>query len=305
MGGGAHTPASLEGRLQPDAAGVYTPKEVSGRWRGSGMQGAALAAVIGSLEQAGFGDALQRWLGAVARPDSVICLAFAQDGPPRVLLRQSREARVFARLEAGYLGGAYLLDPFHALHLRGAPEGAYRLRDVAPDAFGRSRYFQEYYRETTLLDEIAFVQRPAQGVTVMVCLGRDAGSGAGSGAAFSAAELAACRMVAPVVAALVARHGPWAEACGAAEASQGGVGDRLRAAAARRGIALTARQAEVALLVLRGHSTASVALALGVSPQTVKVFRRQLYARCAVSSQAELLALMLPLLGGPVSRAGR
>jgi DNA-binding CsgD family transcriptional regulator len=33
-----------------------------------------------------------------------------------------------------------------------------------------------------------------------------------------------------------------------------------------------------------------------VSPQTVKVFRRQLYARCGISSQAELFALLLPLL---------
>jgi DNA-binding CsgD family transcriptional regulator len=35
---------------------------------------------------------------------------------------------------------------------------------------------------------------------------------------------------------------------------------------------------------------------LGVSGQTVKVFRKQLYARCGISSQAELFALMLPLL---------
>ena len=42
---------------------------------------------------------------------------------------------------------------------------------------------------------------------------------------------------------------------------------------------------------------ASIALKLGVSPQTVKVFRKQLYQRCGISSQAELFSLMLPLLG--------
>jgi DNA-binding NarL/FixJ family response regulator len=40
----------------------------------------------------------------------------------------------------------------------------------------------------------------------------------------------------------------------------------------------------------------SIGLRLAVSPQTVKVFRRQLYARCAIATQAELFALMLPLL---------
>ena len=29
----------------------------------------------------------------------------------------------------------------------------------------------------------------------------------------------------------------------------------------------------------------------------LKVFRRQLYSRCSISSQAELFALLLPLLG--------
>ncbi|MFN3575403.1 MAG: helix-turn-helix transcriptional regulator, partial [Tabrizicola sp.] len=59
----------------------------------------------------------------------------------------------------------------------------------------------------------------------------------------------------------------------------------------------TPRQVEVALLILQGHSTASIALQLQISPQTVKVFRRQLYARCGLSSQAELFGLLMPLLG--------
>ncbi|MDZ4135631.1 MAG: helix-turn-helix transcriptional regulator, partial [Paracoccaceae bacterium] len=59
---------------------------------------------------------------------------------------------------------------------------------------------------------------------------------------------------------------------------------------------LSPRQAEVALLILRGHSTVSIGLRLGVAAQTIKVFRKQLYAKCAISSQAELFAMMLPLL---------
>lgn len=264
------------------------------------MQGKALAAVVRALGGTGFEAALQDWLGAVAAPDSVLGLAFGADGPPVVLMRQSREARVFARLEAAYLGGAYLLDPFHALHLRRAAAGVYRLRDVAPDAFGRSRYHDEYYRDTTLLDEIVFVARPAEAVTVMLCLGRDAASGE----AFGASEVAACEAVAPVVVALAERHWQGLAVTG----SGGGAGDvaaALIAAAGARGIGLSRRQAEVALLILRGHSTTSIGLALGVSPQTVKVFRRQLYARCGLSSQGELFALMLPLLAGQVSVAAR
>lgn len=51
------------------------------------------------------------------------------------------------------------------------------------------------------------------------------------------------------------------------------------------------------MLILRGHSSVSIGLKLGISAQTVKVFRRQLYRKCAISSQAELFNLLLPLLG--------
>jgi DNA-binding CsgD family transcriptional regulator len=83
-------------------------------------------------------------------------------------------------------------------------------------------------------------------------------------------------------------------------AEGGGAGDvagqLVRAVEGAHGIRLSPRQAEVALLILRGHSTVSIGLRLGVSGQTVKVFRKQLYARCGITSQAELFALMLPLL---------
>ena len=49
-------------------------------------------------------------------------------------------------------------------------------------------------------------------------------------------------------------------------------------------------------MILRGHSSVSISLRLGISPQTVKVFRKQLYRKCGISSQAELFSLVMPLL---------
>ena len=73
--------------------------------------------------------------------------------------------------------------------------------------------------------------------------------------------------------------------------------ERLRdQLSAVKGIRLSARQAEVALLILQGHSSGSIALILGISANTIKVFRKQLYARCSLSSQAELFAMILPIL---------
>lgn len=251
---------------------------------------ARIAEAIRTLRQPGFEAALAGLFHAVAAPDNLIYLAYRDAGPPQVLYRQTLDPTVFAELESTYLPGAYRLDPFFDLHLNRVAAGAYRLTDIAPDAFHRSRYFSEYYEQTTLVDEITFVAYPAPGVTLNLCLGRDVSSNR----VFSQREVEACQRLAPVVAALAESH--WADLSRAPGPAEDTAVLLARATRRQHGIQLSARQAEVALLILRGHSTMSIGLRLGLSPQTVKVFRKQLYNRCTISSQAELFALMLPLL---------
>lgn len=251
---------------------------------------ARLADTIRHLRQSGFETALAALFQAVAAPDNLICLAYRRSGPPEVLYRQADGTAVFTRIDDTYLPGAFRLDPFYDLHLSHAPAGAYRMEDIAPDAFHRSRYFIEYYEQTTLIDEVTFVAYPAAGVTVNLCLGRDATSGR----RFSNREIEACHRLSPIVAALVEAH--WADLASAKGPAEDTPALLAAAAQAQLGIPLSPRQAEVALLILRGHSTVSIGLRLGLSPQTIKVFRKQLYGRCRITSQAELFALMLPLL---------
>ncbi|NGM46001.1 helix-turn-helix transcriptional regulator [Rhodobacter sp. SGA-6-6] len=249
----------------------------------------ALAEAVRRLGRPGFEAALMQLFHRLAAPDNLLVLAYRDAGPPQVLYVQSGDSPVFDALPTTYLAGAYLLDPFHDLHLSRAPAGMYRLLDVAPDAFQRSRYYLEYYQETTLIDELTYVAYPAPGVSLNLCLGRDRTSGQ----TFAPREVEAVARLAPVVLALAERH--WAGLT-ATDAAPEDVAGGLVAALAPRGISLSPRQAEVALLILRGHSSTSIALRLGVSVQTVKVFRRQLYGKCGISSQAELFALLLPLL---------
>lgn len=252
-----------------------------------------LADVIRRIGTAGFESALAEFFCRAIGSDSTLILAFRDAEAPQMLFRQSARAAVFAELEAVYLAGAYLLDPFHALHLARAPSGLYRLADVAPDAFQRSRYVQEYYRQTTLLDELTFVAYPRSGVSININLGRDVVTALG----FSAREVEFCQRMAPILTALVEVH--WADLASGAQASatpSHSVTAQLIRALAAQGIALSPRQAEVALLILQGHSTPSIGLRMAISPQTVKVFRKQLHARCGITSQAELFALLLPIL---------
>ncbi len=252
----------------------------------------ALATAINSIGGNKFDAALADWLNADLSIDNMTWLAYFQNRKPELLFASSKLPYVHANLEQVYLAGAYLLDPFHDLHIGRAPRGIYRLSEIAPDQFQRNRYFTEYYRNTTMIDEIAFICYPNSGVSIHICLGRDASSNR----RFSQRAFSDAQRVAPIVSALVESH--WADLKTSGEYEEAETTARLiESVQTERGIRLSNRQAEVAMLILRGHSSASIGLALGISVQTVKVFRKQLYKKCEISSQVELFNLLLPLLG--------
>jgi DNA-binding CsgD family transcriptional regulator len=251
-----------------------------------------IADAIRLLDDPDFEDALWQVFRCICLPDNLAILIYRDTGPAEILYTRAEQAQVFTELRNTYTAGAYVLDPYHDLHLRTVPTGVYRLRDIAPDAFQRSRYFIEYYEQTTLIDELAFVIYPVEGISLNICLGRDRSSGQ----QFSTRQIEACQRILPIITALAGRH--WSGLKSRPGPADDVAGQLLRAAFKAHAIRLSARQAEVALLILKGHSSTSAALRLGLSPLTIKVFRKQLYAKCRISSQAELFAIMLPLLKG-------
>ena len=58
---------------------------------------------------------------------------------------------------------------------------------------------------------------------------------------------------------------------------------------------LTLREREIVTMVLRGHSTESIAMQLSISPGTVKIHRKNIYRKLRVSTQAELFAAFMGL----------
>ncbi|PZX10290.1 regulatory LuxR family protein [Palleronia aestuarii] len=258
-----------------------------------------LGQAIAALGTNGFAACFYAWLRHGLDCDNATMLAYFQDRRPEILYVCAAATEVHENLENAYLPGAYLLDPFHDLHVRKVPPGLYRLREIAPDAFTRNEYYAAYYRATTLIDEIAYVSYPAPGVSVHVCLGRDAGSGR----PFSAGNIGLARKLEPIARELCIRQ--WSALTSSGDYADATIAGRVIAAMrARHAISLSPRQAEVALLILRGHSSVSIGLRLGISPQTVKVFRRQLYRKCNISSTAELFALVMPLLSEPPPKTG-
>ena len=253
-----------------------------------------LATLIPKLNTQEFSEQFVNWLRKCLRCDNVAVIAYFQDRNPAVLKSFSNHPSVHAKLYTEYVNAAYLLDPFHDLHIKRSQRGVYRLVDIAPDHFQRNQYFITYYRETTLVDEIAFISYPAKGVSIQTCLGRDSNSNI----RFSSKELKTASRIAPVVSAFVETHWSTLSTTGTYLESET-IYRLLKTVEKVHGVRITLRQAEVAMFILRGHSSTSIGLQMNISRQTVKVFRRQLYKRLTISSQAELFNHLLPLLNLP------
>ncbi len=250
-----------------------------------------LSLTISNLHSARFPTDLAAWLQKCLGFDNITILAYFQHQPPVLLLYEGENSTILDSITVDYLAGAYLLDPFHDLHINTVPTGVYRLNDVSPDKFRSNPYYLEYYKKTKMIDELVFVTYPAAGVSLHVCLGRDDNSNLG----FTSRDMAKAHRIAPVVSSLAVSQ--WNELRSEGAYTEDEITSKLiREMERRHSISLSPRQAEVAMLVLRGHSSVSIGLRLGVSFQTIKVFRKQLYKKCRISSQAQLFNLMVPML---------
>lgn len=279
--------------------GAYTPVGV-GQMRNPALD--SLAATIDAIGTDRFYPSLCGYLRECLGFDNVIVLIFVGSNVPHVAYKKIFGPDVFRYLDEQYLSGAYLLDPVYHFHLRHGEAGLYHLLDVAPDQFRSSRYYKWYYGRIGITDEISIILPVAANATITISMGKDGSSGS----TFSQKMEDNLRQHEPVAMAVLKAHWSALGTPGIQIARPTSLTESLREELrCQHGMLVSARQAEVALLILQGHSSPSIGLQLGVSPQTVKVFRKQLYSRCRISSQAELFALLMPILGkANTSKAG-
>jgi DNA-binding CsgD family transcriptional regulator len=253
----------------------------------------SLADTIEAIGRSDFHVALAVYLRHCISYDNIIFVTFDGCSVPTVVHRQAFGTDAFKYVDDEYLPAAYLLDPIYHLHLNRSKAGIYRLVDVAPDQFRRSRYYELYYGRTGIFDEFSIVLPVGNNSTITVSMGMDESSGC----PFSKKAESNLRQHEPVMMALIMAHWVTSKTSTLDKSGTLSVTDKLIAAmGAKHGLQLSKRQAETALLILRGHSSISIGLHLNISPQTVKVIRKQLYRKCEISSQAELFALLVPTL---------
>lgn len=256
-----------------------------------------LADVIEGLGSPDFPALLVTFLERVVPFDFSVMFAYRGEERPLDLF-DNFGAKRRAVFVAAYQEGPYLLDPFYQATRSRVEPGLYRIRELAPDRFYQSEYFRSYYVRTGLSEEIAFITRLAGEVTVVISLMR-----AGHREAFSEREMRRLRTVDPVVRACARQH--WDDLAARFTDSKENHEQEILARHLDYTFrnfgrqVLTQRECEVVGHVLRGHSSYSISKILGISAGTVKIHRKNIYAKLGISSQTELFSMFISTLSGP------
>lgn len=250
---------------------------------------AAIARLVRNDGLARSADALSNAIGIAVDHEGTCLLAFHRDAPPDVL-HHTLETAGRRHYVDRYLAGPYLLDPLYQLAMQDDKPGSCRFRDATPDRFRSSEYYRQYCERTHLRDEIDFLVDVTENSTLVLVVGRRTRR-------FSKAELDRLRQIEPVVHAAMQNIWRHAAVAGDSRGRRESVHERLtnRFASFGEGT-LTQRERQVSQLLLRGHSTKSVARELDIAPGTVMVHKRNLFAKLGITSQFELFSRFIGAL---------
>jgi DNA-binding CsgD family transcriptional regulator len=250
---------------------------------------AAIARLVGNEDAVASANALADAIGIMVEHEGTCLLAFHRDAPPEVLHHTLGPAGRRHYVDR-YLAGPYLLDPLYQLALREEKPGSCRFRDESPDRFRSSEYYRQYCERTHLRDEMDFLVDVSGRSTLVLVIGRRTRT-------FSKAELGRLRQVEAIVHAAMRNIWQRWSAIPASSGRDANVHRRLTRCFENFGEGLlTDREREITQLLLRGHSTKSVARALRIAPGTVMVHKRNLFAKLGITSQFELFSRFIDAL---------
>lgn len=251
---------------------------------------AAIAAAISAPDERSQAAALAEAIGLVVEHEGTCLIAFHRDASPEVL-HHTLEAAGRKHYLDRYLAGPYLLDPLYQLAMRRTKPGLCRFRDELPDRFRSSEYYRQYCERTHLKDEMDFLCDVSRRTSLALVVGRRTRM-------FSRAELQRLELIEPTVRACMDRVWRYHGDSHGGKAGGNEVHRRLTDCFAKFGRSvLTDRERQISQLLLRGHSSKSVARELNIAPGTVMVHKRNLFGKLGISSQYELFSLFIDDLG--------
>ncbi|MDC9837821.1 helix-turn-helix transcriptional regulator [Rhizobium binxianense] len=259
-----------------------------------------------------FCERLGSWLRLKATFDLISLVVYRGSAPP---------IHVFDNFPLGdardgmmtFLTQTYVLNAFFQSHQNGLPTGVYRLRDLNPTSDEERKSYSDLGVIFSENEEAGYVTtgwpQQLEEVDIAVDLGGKETVEIGlyrnpNSPRFENSELEKLAKVLPVIAGSFSKH--W-ETVGSQLASDHASLEIDQGAAFESfgENTLSAREREVMAMILRGHSSESIASHLEISITTVKTHRKRAYQKLSISTQAELLSLFLRHLQTGYSKAQR
>ena len=212
---------------------------------------------------------------------SVTSFAFSAANAPRLIFAENvGDVPVSRQIADRYIADYWRFDPANRVAPDAAHGASCRTMVIGAEEIPHARYREHCYAAIKLINRLTIMRRAGDSVIRLNFYrgrgnrtfdrGMEAMAGAGD-----------------TLIALIARHDVWAAKADGGEDFE--YLERLRYLCP----SMPKRQLEVCALIVRGFFSEAIALKLGISLNTVLTFRRRAYARLRISSQNELMRLVL------------
>ncbi|WP_376711363.1 helix-turn-helix domain-containing protein [Pseudochrobactrum lubricantis] len=255
-----------------------------------------VAAVISASGQDNFGKQLDAVITDIAVFDMSCIFAFRFNAEPH-LIHDGYSKTVSRKALSSYMRGGYLLDPFYVACISGHETGLWRMGELAPDSFFNSDFVISHdihpcvsSEAGVLIEEIGFVVPLGEDVSATYSLMRNQGK-----LPFSTIEISKLQAAEPFIRAALQAHWKMVRPAGFTPVATSANDIETMFLSVFKD-QLTSTQRNVARMILRGHSNASIANILNITEGTAKLHRSNIYKRLSISSQTELFQLFINYL---------
>lgn len=257
---------------------------------------AASAEIVDHIDDPSLPEVLSRALSTLIDFESSVVFVYRGRASPIHIYDTFPGPQARAGI-VNYVTSTYVLNPLFNAYRCGLKTGVYRLRDLASEGSVDSPLFRKYKICATSSEEIGYLTDGWPPGREELCIAMELPAGEcaeltlsrkSSHGGFSDKDIASLSPIIPFLTSTVRHYWRHARLMYLSSKPDTAADDALRAFGRDF---LSPRERELAQLLLRGHSSTSVGLRLGISTTTVKTHRKNLYAKLGIATQFEFFSL--------------
>ncbi len=247
---------------------------------------AALLHAAGSAEYLG---GLIDFIGGLVAHDRVTVTRYSTLRPPEFLTHRNFDDALVER----YLDIYYPFDPFYGYWCANERAGVVPLRQFSSRELKQGLYIAEFLYQSVIRDEVGVLLDDGPQATLAVFLER-------SNENFRSHEIERLEKAFPLLQAVHEVHRRLQSPLPRKDSSAPASPHRARSPDSRLPeelwLGLTAREREIAALILAGHPSNAIAERLRISTGTVRIHRHNIYAKLDITSEREVFLQYLDFL---------